>query len=72
MRSSPSTGRRLPLAALGGILALTASVTASPAAADHTSFPTRVTLMGAPARSVDPGLLELPAQGPAAHVYPLR
>ena len=46
MRSSPSTGRRLPLAALGGILALTASVTASPAAADHTSFPTRVTLMG--------------------------
>jgi alpha-amylase len=47
VRSSPPHGRRrLPLAALGGTLALTATLTAAPAAADHEPFPTRVTLMG--------------------------
>jgi alpha-amylase len=47
VRSSPlPSRRRLPLAALGGTLALTATLTAAPAAADHKAFPSRVTLMG--------------------------
>ena len=47
MRSSPRRrSRRLSLAALTGTLALTAAAAATPAAAEHTPFPERVTLMG--------------------------